>query len=66
MLQEKLRWLIFRGLIKKNNIDYLPQPDLQGIKGQVRDLKWMHTAKFGDVLIVARNNDSLLFYAMKK
>jgi hypothetical protein len=33
---------------------------LLDIKGEVRDLKWLHTAKYGKVLVVARNNDSLL------
>ncbi len=28
MLQEKLRWLIFRGLIKKNNVEYVFKRDL--------------------------------------
>jgi len=32
------------------------------IKGQVRDMKWIHTATNGNVLMVARNNDSILFY----
>jgi hypothetical protein len=30
-------------------------------KGEIRDLKWLHTVKYGDVLVAARNNDSLLF-----
>ncbi|HET9278868.1 MAG TPA: VCBS repeat-containing protein, partial [Flavitalea sp.] len=36
------------------------------IKGEVRDMKWIRTASKGDVLIVARNNDSLLFYSRAK
>jgi len=39
-----------------------PQSALLDIKGQVRDLKWLHTARYGDVLVVAKNNDSLAFY----
>ena len=35
---------------------------LPGARGEVRDLKWLHTAKFGDLLVSARNNDSLVFY----
>ena len=31
-------------------------------KGQVRDLKWLHTVKYGNILLEARNNDSLLFF----
>lgn len=35
-------------------------------KGEVRDLKWLHTAKFGNVLVSAKNNDSLQFYRLEK
>ncbi|HXB92708.1 MAG TPA: VCBS repeat-containing protein [Puia sp.] len=35
---------------------------LMDFKGEVRDLKWLGTVKYGNVLIAARNNDSLLFY----
>jgi hypothetical protein len=45
----------------KNGIAYLPQSGLIGTKGQVRDIKWLHTARYGDVLVVARNNEPLLF-----
>lgn len=31
-------------------------------KGEVRDLKWVNTAKYGKILLVAKNNDSLMFY----
>ena len=34
---------------------------LLDIKGQVRDLKWIHTARYGNIIIEARNNDSLSF-----
>ncbi|MGZ3957267.1 MAG: VCBS repeat-containing protein [Flavisolibacter sp.] len=46
----------------KNGIRYLHQPDLIALKGQVRDIKWMRTAKHGRVLVVARNNEPLLFF----
>jgi hypothetical protein len=49
-----------------NNFKFMSQPSLEAVKGQVRDLKWLHTSKYGDVLIAARNNDSLLVYALKK
>ncbi len=39
---------------------------LPGARGEVRDLKWLHTAKFGDLLVSARNNDSLVFYRPAK
>ncbi|HTQ27205.1 MAG TPA: VCBS repeat-containing protein [Puia sp.] len=38
---------------------------LPDARGEIRDLKWVHTAKFGDVLVAARNNDSLLFFQYK-
>lgn len=50
---------------KQKNVSYLPQPNLSAIKEQVRDLKWLHTAKFGDVLVVAANNSKLMFYGFK-
>jgi len=37
--------------------DMLPDVD-----GEVRDLKWLHTAKYGNILVAARNNDSLVFF----
>jgi hypothetical protein len=47
-----------------NGIQLIKQPDVLDTKGQVRDLKWLHT-KDGEVLIVGRNNDSFLFYGFK-
>jgi hypothetical protein len=37
-------------------------PKVLDIKGQVRDAKWIQTARYGPVLIVAKNNESLLFF----
>ncbi|MEO5563508.1 MAG: VCBS repeat-containing protein, partial [Chitinophagaceae bacterium] len=37
------------------------QSQVLDIKGQVRDMKWLHT-KNGEILIVAKNNDRLRFY----
>jgi len=51
---------------KNNTINYSPQSNLAGLKEQIRDLKWLHTAKHGDVLVVARNNSSLMFYGFNK
>ncbi|PWT74599.1 MAG: RNA-binding protein [Bacteroidetes bacterium] len=31
-------------------------------KSQARDLKWLRTTRYGDVLLEARNNDSLVFW----
>jgi len=50
------------GIDKSNAITYFPQTVLSGVKGQVRDLKLIKTAKNGEAIIVARNNDSLLLY----
>jgi hypothetical protein len=35
-------------------------------KGQARDLKWIHTAKYGNVLMVAKNNAGIEFYRISK
>ena len=35
-------------------------------RGQVRDMKWIKHAKYGPVLIVARNNEPLSFYKVSK
>lgn len=51
---------------KNNSVNYIPQINLAQIKGQVRDIKWLHTAKHGNVMMVARNNDSIIFLANKK
>ncbi len=42
------------------------QTKIIDIKGEVRDLKWLHTAKYGDILVAAKNNDSLMFYKLNK
>jgi len=51
---------------KQKVINYLHQSNLLEIKEQIRDLKWLHTAKYGDILMVAVNNSSLKFYGFKK
>ncbi|HVU59209.1 MAG TPA: VCBS repeat-containing protein [Puia sp.] len=50
----------------KGSGQFLPGPILPEVHGEIRDLKWLHTAKYGDVLVVARNNDSLLFFQYRK
>ncbi|WP_276500112.1 VCBS repeat-containing protein [Terrimonas pollutisoli] len=50
---------------KNSGFSYLHQPNLSSVQGQVRDIKWLNTAKFGKILVVARNNEPLLFYAQK-
>jgi hypothetical protein len=34
--------------------------------GQVRDIKHLHSARYDDVMIVARNNEPLLFFTAVK
>jgi hypothetical protein len=46
---------------KKNSLQYIHQPGLAKIAGQVRDIKWLRTTK-GSMLVVARNDEGLLFY----
>ncbi len=48
----------------KNSINRIHQRNFDIIKGQVRDIKWINTA-YGKVLLVARNNEKLLFYKPK-
>lgn len=42
-------------------VGYIPQPALSSVKGEVRDIKWLRTNN-GNMLVVARNNEPLLFY----
>ena len=50
---------------QEKKINYLHQSNLSESKDQVRDLKWIHTEKFGDILIVAANNNSPRFMEFK-
>jgi hypothetical protein len=49
---------------KSNTIRSIPQQNLSAIKEQVRDIKIIRTAKNGKVLMVAGNNNPLLFYSL--
>ncbi len=51
--------------IKNSRISYIPQQTLSSIKGQLRDIKWLHTSNSDSVLVMARNNDSLLFFKQR-
>ncbi len=51
---------------KNSSVNYMPDSFLSGIKGQIRDIKWLHTVKYGDVMMIARNNESIIFLAGKK
>jgi hypothetical protein len=52
--------------INNNTIQRFAQGNFDAIRGQVKDLKWISSAKYGKVLIVARNNEPLLFYKPQK
>lgn len=41
------------------------QSNFNAIKGQVKDLKWINNVKYGKILIIARNDEMLLFYKPK-
>jgi enediyne biosynthesis protein E4 len=47
-------------------ISYVHQPSLANIKTQVRDLKWLRTTGNQKILVVAQNNNGLLFYKTGK
>ncbi len=50
---------------RNNSINFIPQSNLTSLKQQVRDIKWLKTATGGNVLMVATNNDQVLFYKFK-
>lgn len=43
------------------NVKLICQPELTAMKGQVRDIKRLHLSEKGNVVMVARNNESLIF-----
>ncbi|HJW17365.1 MAG TPA: VCBS repeat-containing protein, partial [Flavisolibacter sp.] len=51
--------------VSKQQVHYYNEPNISGLKEQVRDIKWVKTAK-GQVLVVAGNNAPLLFYGLTK
>jgi len=56
---------VFNMSSSKNTIT-ADQVKILDIKGQVRDLKWIKTAKYGKVLMAAKNNDRIEFYQIQK
>jgi len=48
-----------------NKLHYVPQSSLAGAKGQFRDLKLIRTANNKNLLLAARNNESLLSFVWK-
>ncbi|HET8857980.1 MAG TPA: helicase-related protein [Nitrososphaeraceae archaeon] len=61
MLHEKLRWLMFRGLIKKNNIDYVFKRDLLEL-GEIlqRNLKFSLNEEKGPLYLALLNQSAAL------
>jgi len=49
-----------------DSLENIPQENLAAVKGEVRDMKWLKSASNGEVLAVARNNDSLLFLKLNR
>ena len=47
---------------KSGAINAFHQPQLAGLKGQVRDIKWLQNGAGTGLMVVARNNDSLTLY----
>ena len=47
---------------KSGAINAFHQPQLAGLKGQVRDIKWLQNGAGNGLMVVARNNDSLTLY----
>ena len=61
MLQEKLRWLIFRGLIKKNNVDYVFKRDLLELAEILqRNLKFTLNEEKGPLYLALLNQSAAL------
>lgn len=61
MLQEKLRWLIFRGLIKKNNIDYVFKRDLLELAEILqKNLKFTLNEEKGPLYLALLNQSAAL------
>lgn len=51
---------------KDKAISYVQQSNLSAVKGQVRDIKWIKNGQQKDILLVARNNESILSYQLSK
>ncbi|GAC1585778.1 MAG: VCBS repeat-containing protein [Ginsengibacter sp.] len=49
-----------------DNKGEIPYSKVLDTKGEIRDLKWLSTLKYGKVLVAAKNNDSLAFYRVIK
>ena len=51
---------------KNKSVHFVSQMNLANVNGQVRDLKWIKTLKYGDVLMAARNNEAIVLLENKK
>ncbi len=49
-----------------NTSQFIQSSILPDVRGEVRDMKWLQTSQGDKVLVIARNNDSLLFYKIRK
>lgn len=49
-----------------NRVSYIHQPHLLEIKEQVRDVKWLRTAAYGQLMVVSANNKAPLFFTRPK
>ncbi len=50
---------------KSNGINFIPQINLSNVGGQVRDLQWIKTSNYGDVLMAARNDSTIVLLRNK-
>lgn len=49
-----------------NNQGFQKKGILPAVDGEIRDAKWVKTAKQDDLLVIARNNQPLLFFTINK
>jgi hypothetical protein len=47
---------LFRSL-ENNSIQVMRQANLSAVKGQFRDLKWLHSIRYGPIVLAAGNNE---------
>ena len=48
---------------KKKSVKIKNQQNLEAVNGEIRDIKWLKSAKFGKIILVAVNNKQILFLA---
>jgi hypothetical protein len=53
---------LYPTIFSYNNNQFLTSSSLPDVNGEVRDMKWLNTINHEKLLVIARNNDSLLFY----